>query len=52
VVALAQDQVRGQIADRPRHQESRCLGTEFAQQVGELCSLCGIEERTGHTAAV
>jgi hypothetical protein len=52
VVALAQDEVRGQIAGRPRRQESRCPGTEFAEQVGELCSLGGVEERTGHIAAV
>ena len=52
VVALAQDEVRGQIAGRPRRQESRCLGTEFAEQVAELCSLDGVEERTGHIAGV
>jgi hypothetical protein len=52
VVALAQDQVRGQIAGRLRSQESRCPGTEFAEQVGELCSLGSVEEGTGHIAAV
>jgi hypothetical protein len=52
VVALAQNQVRGKIAGRPRREESRCLGTEFVEQVAELCSLRGIEERTGHVAGV
>jgi hypothetical protein len=51
-VVLAQDEVRGDIAGRPRHQESRCPGTEFVEQVGELSSLGGVEERAGHTAAV
>ena len=50
VVALAQDQVRGDIAGRPRREESRCLGTEFAEQVAELCSLGGVEEPIGHIA--
>jgi hypothetical protein len=48
-VALAQDEVRGDIAGHPRREESRRLGTKFAEQVAELCSLGGVEERTGHT---
>src|SRR2546430_9420842 len=52
VVALAQDQVRGEIAGRPRREESRCLGTELTEQVAELCSLDGVEERIGHIAGV
>ena len=49
---LAQDEVRGEIAGRPRREESRCLGTEFVEQVAELCSLDGVEERIGHIAGV
>src|SRR6266516_3241718 len=52
VVALAQDQVRGEIAGRPRREESLCPGTEFAEQVAELCPLDGVEERIGHIAGV
>jgi hypothetical protein len=52
VVALAQDQVRGQIAGRPRREESRCLRTEFAEQVAEPCPLDGVEEPIGHIAGV
>jgi hypothetical protein len=52
VVALAQDQVRGEIASRPRREESRSPGTEFAEQVAELCSLDGVEEPAGHIAGV
>jgi len=44
--------MRGQIASRPRREQRRRPGTEFAEQVGELCSLNGVEERTGHIAAV
>ena len=51
-VTLAQDEMRGQIAGRPRRQESRCPGTKFAEQAGELCSLGSVEERTGHIAGV
>jgi hypothetical protein len=51
-VALAQDEVRGDIAGRPRREESRRPGTEFIQQVAEPCSLGSVEQRTGHTAAV
>ena len=46
---LAQDEVRGEIAGRPRRKESRCLGTEFVEQVAELCSLGGVKE-LGHIA--
>ena len=49
---LAQDEVRGEIAGRPRHQESRRLGTELVKQVAELCPLGGIEEQTRHIARV
>ena len=52
VVAFALDKVRGEIAGRPRREESRCLGTEFVEQVAELCSLDGVEERIGHIAGV
>ncbi len=52
MVPLAQDEVRGEIAGRPRREESRCLGTEFVEQVAELCSLDGVEERIGHIAGV
>jgi hypothetical protein len=52
VVALAQDEVRGEIAGRPRREESRCLGTEFVEQIAELRSLDGVEERIGHIAGV
>jgi hypothetical protein len=52
VVALAQDQVRGQIAGCPRREESRRVGTQFVEQVAKLCSLDGVKERTGHIAAV
>src|SRR5260221_5933877 len=50
VVALAQDEVRGEVAGRPRREEGRCLGTELVEQVAELCSLDGVEERIGHIA--
>ena len=49
---LALDEVRGEIAGCPRREESRCLGTEFAEQIAELCSLGGVEERIGHVAGV
>ena len=52
MVALAEDEVRGEIAGRPRLEESRCLGTELVEQVAELCSLDGVEKRTGHIAGV
>jgi hypothetical protein len=51
VVALAEDQVRGEIAGRPRLKERRCLGTELVEQVAELCSLDGVKE-LGHTGGV
>ena len=44
VVVLAQDEVRGEIAGRPRGEERRCLGTELVEQVAELCSLGGVKE--------
>ena len=52
VVALAQDKVRGEITGRPGREERRCLGTESVEQVAELCSLEGVEERIGHIARV
>jgi hypothetical protein len=52
VVALAEDEVRGKIAGRPRREQSRCLGTELVQQVAKLCSLSGVEEPIRHTAGV
>ncbi len=51
VVALAEDQVRGEIAGRPRLKERRCPGAELVEQVAELCSLDGVEE-LGHIAGV
>jgi hypothetical protein len=50
MVVLAQDEVRGEIAGRPRGQEGWCLGAQFFEQVAELCSLDGVEERIGHIA--
>jgi hypothetical protein len=47
----AQDEMRGDIAGRPRLEESRCLGTELVEQVAELCSLDGVKE-LGHIAGV
>jgi len=52
VVMLALDEVRGEIVGRPRHEESRCLGTETVEQVAEPCSLDGVQEQTGHIARV
>jgi len=52
VVALAQDEMSGQIAGRPRREESRCLRTELVEQAAEPCSLDGVEERIGHIAGV
>ena len=52
VVTLAKDQVRREIAGRPRLEQSRCLGTELVEQVAELCSLDGVEEQIGHIAGV
>ena len=52
VVALAKDEVRGKVAGRPRLEESRRLGAELFEQVAELGSLDGVEEQTGHGAAV
>ena len=51
VVALAEDQVRGEIAGCPRLKKRRCLRTEVVEQVAELCSLDGVKE-LGHIAAV
>jgi len=52
VVTLAEDEVRGEIAGRPRREQSRCLGTELVEQVAELCSFDGVEEQIGHIAGV
>ena len=52
VVVLAQHEVRSEIARRPRVEEGRCVGTEFIEQVGELFSLDGVEERIGHVTEV
>jgi len=51
-VALAQDEMRGDIAGRPRREQSRRVRTELVQQVTEPCPLGGVEVRTGHTAGV
>ena len=49
-VVLPEHKVRSQIARRPRVQEGRRIGTEFIEEVGELVSLDGVEERVGHVA--
>ena len=51
-VVLAKDEVRGQIARRPRLKQSGCFGTQLLEQVAQLCSLDGVEEHTGHTDGV
>ena len=48
-VVLAEDEVRGEIAGRPRLEEGRCVGTEFVEQVAEPCSLDGVEGRICRT---
>lgn len=48
IIPLAQNQVSGQVAVRPRREESRSLGPELFQQVAESCSLDGIEVHFGH----
>jgi len=45
---LAEDEVCGEIAGHPRLQESRCRRTELVEQVAQLCSLDGVEERIVH----
>jgi hypothetical protein len=52
VVALAKDEVSGEIAGRPRREQSRCLGTELLEQVAKLCSLSGVEKPIRHTTGV
>jgi hypothetical protein len=52
MVALAQDEVRGEIAGLPRRQQRRRIRPEFLEQVAELGSLVGIEERIGHIAGL
>lgn len=42
VVALAEDQVRGEIAGSPRRKHGRCPRSEIVEQVAELCSLDGV----------
>ena len=44
--------MRGEIAGCPRPEEGWCLGTEFVEQVGELCSLNGVEEHSRHAGSV
>ena len=51
IIALAQDQVRGEIAGRPWLKERRCAGTELVEQIAEPCSLDGVKE-PGHLAGV
>ena len=48
---LAEDEVRGEIAGRPRLEEGRCLGSELLEQVAEPCPLNGVEVHSGHIAA-
>jgi hypothetical protein len=50
VVVLAEDEVRGEIAGRPRLEEGWCLGTELVEQVTEPRSLDGVEGHIGHGA--
>jgi len=52
IVVLAQGEVRGEIAGSPRLQESWCLGTEFIEQVAELCSFNSVEKHNGHVDGV
>lgn len=52
MVTLAQDEVRGEVAGLPWRQQSRRVRTEFLEQVAELGSLAGVEERTGHIAGL
>jgi hypothetical protein len=49
-IVLAEDEVRSEIAGRPRLEERRCVGTELVEQVDELCSLSGVEVWVGHLA--
>jgi hypothetical protein len=47
-VVLADDEVRGEIAGRPRLEEGWRLGTELVEQVAEPRSLDGVEGPIGH----
>ena len=49
-VVLAEDEVCGEIAGRPRLQESGCLRAELVEQIAQLRSLDGVEERIVHIA--
>jgi hypothetical protein len=49
-VVLAEDEMCGEIAGRPRIQKSRRLGTERVEQVAQLCSFDGVEEQIVHVA--
>ena len=44
--------MRSEIARRPPVEQGRCVGTEFIEEVSELFSLDGVEERTSHVAGV
>ena len=50
MVVLAEDEVRGEVAGRPRLEERRCFGPELVEKVDELCSLNGVEDRVCHVA--
>jgi hypothetical protein len=52
VVVLAEDEVRGKIPRRPRIEQGWRIGADLVEQVAELCSLDGVEERIGHIAGV
>ncbi len=52
VVAVTEDEVRGEVAGRPRREKSRRLGTELLEQVGEPRPFDAVEELVGHGAGV
>jgi hypothetical protein len=52
VVTLAQDKVGREIAGCPRRQKCRRVRTEFVEQIAELGSFDGVEERVGHMAGL
>jgi hypothetical protein len=47
---LAEDEMCGEIAGRPRIEESRRLRAELGEQVAELCPLDGVEKQIVHSA--
>lgn len=45
---LTEHEVGGDVARRPRGEESRSGGTQIIEQVSEMLSLDSIEGRAGH----